>query len=214
MKTKATLFALTTLLLSSSAFAADINGGSLKDTVDETSFGRNPFSGFYIGLNAGGEFANIDVMDSFDGIGADGLIGGIHAGYNMCANRFCFGPYVEGGLSNVNVDIGGLDALTQDYYVQGGAMVGYMVGKATLISVHAGYDHSAWGSDLFGGDDITVGAVAIGGGIETMITSNVSLGAKVDYLMVYSADVGNTDVTDFIEESEAIRAQLKLTYRR
>lgn len=212
---KSTTFAaLSLILLSSGAYAADING-SLKDSPsDEISFGRNPFSGFYVGLNAGGEFANIDVMDTFDGIGADGLIGGIHAGYNMCANRFCFGPYVEGGLSNVNVDVAGFDALTQDYYVQGGLQLGYMVGKATLISVHGGYDYSAWGSDFPIGDDITVGALVVGGGVDTMLSSNVSLGVKVDYLTVYSADVGNTDITSAVEESEAIRAQLRLTYRR
>ncbi len=203
------------LMIASPAMASDIFGkGSTKDAAEEVSYGRNPFGGFYAGIQAGGEFANIDINDQFDGIGADGLLGGIHAGYNLCANRFCFGPYIEGGLSNVNTDILGFDALTQDYYVQGGLLLGYMVGKATLISVHAGYDYSAWSSDLLPQDDITVGAIAIGGGLDTMLSQNLSLGVKVDYLMTYSVDVNNTDVTNFLEESEAIRAQLRLTYRR
>lgn len=203
-------------LMATGAMASDLNG-SLKDAEQETSFGRNPFAGFYLGVNVGGEFANIDINDQFDGIGADGLIGGVHGGYNLCANRFCFGVYGEGGLSNVNVDFGGVDALSKDFYIQGGVKLGYMVGRATLVSVHGGYEYSEWSSDLItmggGQDDITTGAIVLGGGIETMLSSHVSLGAKVDYLMLNSADVNNTDVTQFLEESEALRAQLLLSYR-
>jgi opacity protein-like surface antigen len=214
--TRFTAALLGALVLTTPAMAADVYGSS-KDASGGYEPARNPFAGFYIGADAGGEFANIDILDTFDGIGADGLTGGVHAGYNLCVNRVCFGPYIEGGLSNVNTDIGGFDLITQDYYVQGGAMIGYMVGNATLISVHAGYDYSAWSSDvlpLLGvSDDITVGAIAIGSGIDTMIARNLSLGVKVDYLMVNGVDLDNTDITDAIEESEAFRAKVRLTYR-
>jgi opacity protein-like surface antigen len=59
MKTKATLFALTTLLLSSSAFAADINGGSLKDgDIFKPTEGMVNWTGFYVGVQGGYGNAN------------------------------------------------------------------------------------------------------------------------------------------------------------
>lgn len=198
--------------IAGTASAADL-GGSYKDDGVNVELSRNPFAGFYFGIQAGGEFVNIDVYDQFDGIGADGLIGGVHAGYNFASGRFVFGPYVEAGLSNVNTEVGGQDLLVQDWYGQLGMLAGYVVGKSTLISIHAAYDHSEWGSD-FGNLDLQVGAVALGGGVETMVADHVSLGLKLDYLVPVSVDANGADITDYVEKSEGFRGQLKLTYRR
>ncbi len=211
------------LMIASPAMASDIfgKGGSTKDDTEEVSYGRNPFGGFYLGAQVGGQFTNIDIAPpglDFDGIGADGLIGGLHAGYNACVNRVCFGPYVEGGFGAVNSSINGTDIVSQDYYVQGGVMLGYMVGKASLISVHGGYDYAKWSSEVLTAynqdDDITVSSFVVGGGVDTMLTSNISLGLKVDYLMFSNVDANDQDYTDFLDQSESLRAQLRLTYRR
>lgn len=203
--------AIVALGLSLPVAAADL-GGSYKDSPLAGDFSSNPFAGFYVGVQAGGQFTNIDVMDQFDGIGADGFVAGGHAGYNFAGGRFVFGPYVEGGFSNVNTDISGFDALKQDSYVQLGGLAGYVVGSATLISVHGGYEWSQWGSDL-GTGDIDVGAFVLGGGIDTMIAPHVSLGAKVDYLVTDSIEVSGFDASDLVE-AESLRATLRLTYRR
>lgn len=199
-------------LSASTAFATDLKDGKTDFLGLSSAKLDNPFAGFYGGLHGGGQFANIDVMDQFDGIGADGLVGGAHAGYNVCSGRVCFGLYGEGGLSNVNVELGGQDALIQDWYAQGGALVGYVAGKATLISVHAGYDWSAWSSD-FTDADIDVGAFVVGAGIDTMIADHVSLGVKVDYLIADSVEVESHDVTDYVEKSEGLRVLGRITYR-
>lgn len=213
LKTSTAIVSAAAILLgASSAFATDLKDAKTDFLGLSSAKVDNPFAGFYGGLQAGGQFTNIDVMDQFDGIGADGLIGGAHVGYNMCSGRVCFGLYGEGGLSNVNVELGGQDALIQDWYAQGGALIGYVAGKSTLISVHAGYDWSAWSSD-FTDADIDVGAYVIGAGIDTMIADRVSLGVKVDYLIADSVEVESHDVTDAVEKSEGLRVLGRITYR-
>lgn len=199
-------------LASAPASATDLKASNTGVLGLPAETAASPFSGFYGGINAGGQFTNIDVMDQFDGIGADGLIGGAHAGYNVCAGRFCFGPYVEGGLSNANVEIAGQDALVQDWYAQAGLLAGYVVGKSTMVSVHGGYDWSRWSSDFVEGD-IDVGSYVVGAGIDTMLAEHVSLGLKVDYLIFNSAEFESHDITDAVEKSEGLRVQGRLTYR-
>jgi opacity protein-like surface antigen len=212
LKTSTAIVSLTAILLASNASATDLKDSRTDFLGLSSAKVDNPFAGFYGGIHGGGQFVNIDVMDQFDGIGADGLVGGAHAGYNMCSGRVCFGLYGEGGLSNVNVELGGQDALIQDWYAQGGALIGYVAGKSTLISIHAGYDFSAWSSD-FTDANIDVGAYVIGAGVDTMIADHVSLGVKVDYLIADSVEVESHDVTDYVEKSEGLRVLGRITYR-
>jgi opacity protein-like surface antigen len=212
LKTSASVTVLALFLASAPVSATDLKGSGSTFAGLANATADNPFQGFYGGLNAGGQFTNIDVMDQFDGIGADGLIGGAHAGYNACAGRICFGPYAEAGLSNANVEIVGQDALIQDWYAQAGLLVGYVAGKSTLISAHAGYDWSHWSSDFVDGD-IDVGSIVVGAGLDTMIADHVSLGVKVDYLIFNSAEFESHDITDAVEKSEGLRVQGRLTYR-
>lgn len=203
-------------LLSTGALAADLpsstkDGGSHYAT--ESGRAANLFAGWYVGVQGGGQFTNIDVIDQFDGIGADGLIGGIHAGYNLSLGRLVTGPYVEGSLSNVNVDLAGQDLLVQDWYVQGGWLVGVNVSPSTLLSAHLGYEWAKWSSDLYD-EEADVRSFAIGGGIDTIVASHVTFGVKLDYLIPHSIEVDSHDVTDFLDASESLRVMGRLTYRQ
>ena len=121
--------------------------------------------------------------------------------------------YGEGGFSNVNTTLVGFDALNQDWYVQGGLLAGYLINRTTMASFHSGYEISKWSTDL-SNEDIDVGAWVIGGGLDTMVSENVSIGLKLDYLIPQSVEAAGFDVTNFVEDSEGLRAQFKLTYRR
>jgi outer membrane immunogenic protein len=89
--------------LSQPAFAADLPGGSLKDTPYVVA---PSWAGLYFGGHAGGVWGNTGVNDTFTyvgdptsngNIGSTGFIGGAQAGYNFQRGRFVFGPEADIG---------------------------------------------------------------------------------------------------------------------
>ena len=212
MKALILALALGTALVTS-AQAADVYRGSTKDGPD-TDIPDSPllFVGLGVGIHGGGQFTNIDLYDEFDGIGADGLVGGLHGEYLFAVGRFRVGPYVEGGFSNVNTEYGGADLLTQDTYFGGGLKAGAVLGTAFLYG-RIGYEWSQWSSDFFSGD-IDVDGFLIGGGVEAMIARNISIGLDAAYLIPSNVEVDGFDVTDAVEESETLRILARITYRQ
>lgn len=178
---------------------------------------QNPydyFRGFYLGASTGGQFTNIDVLNVFDGIGADGGVLQIQGGYDFALGGITrAGVYCESGLTNVNVEIGTVDALNQDNYIGCGVRAGVVIGHDLLAYGKAGYEWQDWSSDLFTGS-IDIGAIALGGGIEAMINQNDSLGVDATYLMVNDAEVAGTDVTSFVNDSEALRVLARVNWRQ
>ncbi len=200
-----------TLFIAAPALAADLKGERDVTSADYVS-GRAAFQGVGVGVNGGGQFTNIDVMDQFDGIGADGLAGGAHVEYLFGMGTFRVGPYVDGGISNVNTEILGYDLLNQDWYVGAGVKAGVVLWNSTLVYGKLGYEYSQWSiaEDAFEAD---VDSVVIGGGVETMISQNVSIGLEANYIVPLSIEVQDKDLTDYLEESETIRALARVTYR-
>jgi len=178
------------------------------------------FAGLSVGIHGGGQFVAIELDhdgNDFDGISSDGLVGGAHAEYLFSAGRFRVGPYVEGGFSDVSTRINGgpfndADVLAQDHYYSGGVKIGLMVSSQTMAYGRAGYEWSQWSSDLFDGN-ADVEAYLLGGGIETMVAEQVSLGVGVDYLTLSSAEYDGTDITAFVDDTESVRALLRLNWR-
>ena len=202
------------LLFASPAMA---DGLMSKDatTPADSYIARTAFQGFGIGINGGGQFTNIDITDggfSFDGIGADGIVGGIHAEYLFAMGAFRVGPYLEGALSNVDVNISDTDLLNQDYYLGGGIKAGFIVGSDTLIYAKGGYEWSKW-SVLDDAADVDVQSVLIGGGIETYLASHITLGVEASYVVPLNIEVESKDITHLLEESESLRVIGKITYR-
>lgn len=209
LKTSASA-AVLAISLAGSALAADLTKGD--PTGSDYASYKAAFQGLGIGVHGGGQFTNIDVVDQFDGIGADGLIGGAHAEYLFGFGTFRAGVYAEGGISNVNTEIFGQDLLNQDWYAGVGVKAGAVVWNSTFIYGKAGYEISKWSiaEDLAEAD---VESVVVGGGVETMLMPNVSVGLEANYVVPLSVEVESKDATDLVEESESLRALLRLTYR-
>jgi len=199
------------------ADAADF--GSAKD-IDARDRGfiaasEAPFIGLGVGASLGGHFASIDIADEFDGISADGITYDAHAewlfGYSSTSWRF--GPYAEIGGSTVNTELSDRDVLALDHFYGVGAKFG-LVFNQTLVSVHAGYEWQQWGSDLVD-IDVDTGWWNVGAGIETLVAKNFSVGLKASYLILNDAEGDEVgDITDLIDESEALRIQLRATFRQ
>ena len=202
--------AVAAFFAASPALSADL--GNQGDTTSANYVSGKPaFQGGGVGVDLGGQFTNIDVADQFDGVGADGIAGGGHAEYLFALGAFRIGPEIWGGLSNVNVDLGGTDILNQDYYYGGGVKAGYVTG-ATLIYAHGGYEWSKW---TFADDyDVDVGSILVGGGIEHMVASNVSLGLEANYIVPVDVDVEGEDITQWVDKSESLRVLGRVTWRQ
>ena len=194
--------------------AADVYSASKLQPV-AASVEVNPFVGAYGGLTVGGQFTDITVGDNdreiFSGISADGYnLGGI-VGYNFAYRNIVFGPYAEYGVSDVSVSVLGNDVLTMDDYAQLGAMVGVNVSKNTLVSVHIAREWDTWSA---GNTDVDVAGWVFGGAIDTMVASQVSVGLVLDYVAFDSVEVdGGADLSGFLEDSDALRAKVRLLYR-
>jgi outer membrane immunogenic protein len=180
----------------------------------------NPFAGLYAGLSVGGQFTDITLTDGsqelFSGISADGFVYGGHIGYNFPVGQFVAGPYAEFAFSDVAVSVLGEDILTMDDYVQLGAMIGARTSKSTLVSIHAAREWQTWtagGAFGLGETEADVTAWVIGAGIDTMVATNVSVGVKLDYVMLDSIDAAGHSFDRYLEDTDALRATARLTYR-
>lgn len=179
------LAALAAALMSSGAYAADINGqGSTKDNFGPIN--KVDFSGAYVGVGVGGQFANIEVGNgAFDGIGADGLVGEAILGFDVRRGNFVIGPRIIGGFTNVNTEINGQDLGNIDAYVNFGGRAGIVFNR-TLVYVHGGYEMLWLSSDSPELDsafnDADINAATAGLGIETVLVNNVSLAVEATYL--------------------------------
>lgn len=171
-------------MVATGALASDLNGrGSSKD--DFGSVNKVDFNGLYVGLGAGGQFANVEVGGVFDGIGADGLVGEAVAGFDVRRGSFVFGPRVIGAVTNVNTEIAGFDLGNIDAYVNLGGRVGVVFNR-TLIYAHAGYEILWLSSDIpaldAAFDDADTNAATVGLGLETMLTGNLSFVVEGTYV--------------------------------
>lgn len=180
------------------------------------------FTGIGIGINGGGQFTNVNLEDGgfeFDGIGADGLVGGIHVEWLARSDRFRFGPTAECALSNVNTTIkaggGEVDLLQMDNYCNIGLKAGVMASDATLIYGRAAYEWQNWTASN-GVDEVNTDSTAwlLGGGLETMVADHLSVGFEGNYLFTDSVDVkDNPGVGNIFDGSEHFRGIARLTYR-
>lgn len=209
MKTMKRLLAIfaATMLLAGAANAADILGvdGSLLDPPSHAKF-----TGLYGGLIGGGEIEAISA-ETFDGISADGLIGGGVIGFDAaCGAKLRCGAWIEGGVSNVATTFGSHNLILQDYFGAAGVRLGVVHGNS-LIYARAGYQLAEWSSDLIT-VNISTQSWMFGGGIETELSKNLSIGANVDYLLLNDVSAGGTDYTDYVD-ADGVRATVRFIYR-
>ncbi len=210
MKRIMTTACLAAMIAASPALAADLPASGHQIDVPATK--GTAFTGLSLYVFGGGEIYNVGAAD-FDGIGADGLTGGLGVTYDaVCgATTLRCGVWAEGGASSVAVTYGGHDLLRQDYFGGAGVRAGVVLGNS-LVYGRAGYVLTEWSSDLTS-DGIGTRSWLLGGGIETQIGPRWSVGASMDYLLLDEANVGGHNVTAAIDEAEALRATLRVIYR-
>jgi len=210
------LLATAATLFATSAFAADMPMASSDAAVVEAS----DWSGFYAGVHLGYGFGNFDFSDvpdtdhyaGLDLDDEDGLFGGGQIGYNIQSGAWLFG--VEGdiaatgihpedpsyGLVSVNAEIGFIATARGRVGYAFGDVAIYATGGAAFLDVDANYG-------IDSDDDLAMGWTA-GGGIEGMITENIS--AKLEYLFIDATaeNLALSPDTDIDIELHTIKAGL------
>jgi outer membrane immunogenic protein len=164
------------------------------------------WTGFYIGV-AGAAGAAVTELSgggaSLDGIGGEGIRGEINAGYDHDFGSFVAGIQVDAHYGNIQSELelgfGGpsidIDA-TADYGFDILARAGMKVNESTLAYVIGGYswqnfeiEASAPGQGSEQIAEWDVGGFSIGGGLETAVTSNVTVGFEYRYTQFEDADL-------------------------
>ena len=188
-------------------FGADNGGGPAIETVAYN------WTGFYVGV-AGAAGAAVTEFSgggsSFDGVGGEGVRGEINAGYDYDFGSFVAGVMVDAhygnGKTELNIGFGGpslnIDAKA-DYGFDILARAGMKVNESTLAYALGGYswqnfeiEASATGAGSETLAEWDVDGFTIGGGLETALTSNVTVGFEYRYTQFEDADfdLGGVDV--------------------
>lgn len=186
------------------ASAADVyQRGSLKDTP-EVYYPAISWTGFYIGVHAGGAFGGEVESDGsiFDDESnsadlGDAFIGGVQIGYNWQASQHWV-VGIEGSASYLPLEVDGGDAEFTDYVasIRGRAGVTFDQNLVYGTAGVAFLGHADEFADAFG-EDTAVGFV-IGAGWERKITDSVSFGVEGLYYDFTTEPDGAADIdSDF-----------------
>ncbi|RVD48575.1 porin family protein [Mesorhizobium sp. M8A.F.Ca.ET.023.02.2.1] len=168
------------------------------------------WSGFYIGggLGAGASVHQIEIPPlggaKFNGLGGEGVLGELNVGYDHDFGSWVAGIMVDARYSGMTskLDLGGGSInVDTDYGFDVLGRAGMKMNESTLAYALAGYswqhfdlnasdpvgDILDWGSSGF----------SVGGGLETAISSNVTLGVEYRYSQFakkdFSSEVGLPD---------------------
>jgi outer membrane immunogenic protein len=182
-------------------FGADNGGGP---AIEVPAYN---WTGFYVGV-AGAAGAAVTELSidggSLDGLGGEGVRGEINAGYDYDFGSFVAGVMVDAHYgdikSELDLEFGGpsinIDA-TADYGFDILARAGMKVNESTLAYVVGGYswqnfeiEGSATGSGTEQIAEWDVNGFSIGGGLETAVTSNMTVGFEYRFTQFEDADLG------------------------
>jgi outer membrane immunogenic protein len=217
---------LALLTLPSLATAADIETTPISD-----------WTGWHIGVGAGYGMVNHDLgLDvpivpltaGLDGIGGEGFLGTIEAGYDFqLGERFVVDGLVDFTFSGISTDIdasvlgfGGSYELEASQQISALVRFGRLINDQTLSYVLAGYTHTRWNGDLeipglistdyhYNTDGLT-----IGGGIENVIADNITL--KLEHRMTYNESMNIFSIPGALsldEQAHVQTARMVLSYR-
>lgn len=172
--------ALASTVMSASAFAADaiVYNEPAPASAPMIAPGFD-WTGPYIGVQAGYAWADIDPA----GVDADGVLGGIHAGYNYDFGGFVVGGEVDYDFANVEIDggIGEIDGVARAK-LRAGADLGQVLVYGTAGGAYATAD--------VGGADLDDFGWLVGAGVDFAATDKIIVGAE--YLYHDFSDFDNT----------------------
>ena len=172
------------------------------------------WTGFYVGgaLGAGTAVHDLGVdlggggaLD-LNGIGSEGVLGEASIGYDYDFGSWVAGVQLDGSYSGIRskLDIpGGSIKLDNDYGFDALARVGAKVNESTLAYVIGGYSYQHF--DLHASDpvgdiiDWNKSGFTVGGGLETAVSSNMTVGLEYRYSQFgkkdFSSEFGAPDGT-------------------
>ncbi len=164
------------------------------------------WNGLYAGFYGGGG-AIVDELKTplaggatFNGVGGEGALGGVMAGYNHQINNIVLGLQGEVGYNDLatelNIPAGPSVKARQGLVAALSARAGVLVTPDTLAYIIGGYSHSDYKftSNFISSQKETYNGFHVGGGLETKIGSNVTLRAEYRYTGYGSEDWGTGGV--------------------
>lgn len=182
------------VLLAASAFATSAMAA---DSANMT--------GFYVGANGGYGVGKTKISDSNDvslSKALDGFLGGLHAGYQKDFGCLVAGLEAHGYLSNTKGTARDTDGDTNATKRKHGYGVSGRLGaklNSWLTYVKVGYDRAKFTNS--GIEDAVrfsrsknLNGLVLGLGAETMVTSNVALGAEITQTLYKAVKVKGTDI--------------------
>jgi outer membrane immunogenic protein len=160
------------------------------------------WTGFYAGgsIGAGAVVHDLSIggLADFNGIGGEGVFGEINVGYDHDFGNFVAGVMVDGNLSGISTDVdvngAGTARLKADYGFDVLGRVGMKVNPSTLAYVLGGYSWGHFKAEadpaLLGGGsyDWSSSGFSVGGGLETAISTNTTLGIEYRYTQYEDKD--------------------------
>jgi outer membrane immunogenic protein len=162
------------------------------------------WTGFYIG-GAGGAGASVHQINApllgdieFNGLGGEGVFGELNVGYDHDFGNWVAGLMVDGRYSGMTskLDIpGGSINLDTDYGFDLLGRVGMKVNESTLAYALGGYSwqHFDLNASAPIGDILDWGSsgFSVGGGLETAVSSNVTVGLEYRYSQFAKKDLSS-----------------------
>ena len=166
------------------------------------------WTGFYIGANAGGGAVVNEIeipglgAGNFNGIGGEGWLGSIMAGYNHQMNNIVLGLQGEVGYNDLRTELNipGLATIDAQPGLVASASVraGLLVTPETLAYIIGGYSYSEYKTktSFLGSFNETYDGFHIGGGLEAMISPNATVRVEYRYTEYGGEDWGTGGFVD------------------
>jgi outer membrane immunogenic protein len=161
------------------------------------------WTGFYVGGSVGAgevvhDWSIAGGAADLNGVGGEGVFGEINVGYDHDFGTVVAGVMVDGNLSGLSTDVDvngvGTARLKADYGFDVLGRVGMKVNPSTLAYVLGGYSWGHFkaeaGPALLGGGsyDWSSSGFSVGGGLETAISTNTTLGIEYRYTQYEDKD--------------------------
>lgn len=175
------------------------------------------WTGFYVGASVGaGESVNdLSLFGlGINGISGDGLFGELNAGYDHDFGSFVAGLMVDGNYSGISADLGP-SSLKSNYGFDVLGRVGMKVNPSTLAYVLGGYSWAHFKSPTPigpGSASWNSSGFSVGGGLETAVTTNTTLGIEYRYAQFGREDFGSAGLFELRPSSHTVRVGLKYKF--